>query len=151
MQPLIDADVQVKTCRKCEEIKPLADFHPNKTCSKGVVGTCRVCTRERISKWYSDNRSERQEAANRRSRDRKREAVIQFFDRCKDCKQSFPDYVYEFHHLDPNEKDVNPSEAFSSPKWEKELDKCVMLCANCHRIRHHLMREELRTAKEEIG
>lgn len=59
-------------------------------------------------------------------------------EKCGDCKNSFPAPVYEFHHLNPKEKERNPSYLFRKG-WkatEEELLKCVMLCANCHRIRH---------------
>lgn len=135
MQPLIDG----KVCRECKVEKELSQFHPNKQCAKGVVGTCRSCTRERISTWYSNNRARRQEVVNETNRKRKRKIVDHFGDKCLDCNQTFPQYVYQFHHLDPTEKDVNPSYAMTqrpSKMWE-ELNKCVMLCANCHLIRHH--------------
>jgi hypothetical protein len=44
----------------------------------------------------------------------------------------------EFHHLDPNEKDFTISET-NSIGWEKlkkEIDKCILVCANCHREIH---------------
>lgn len=60
---------------------------------------------------------------------------------CEHCylklKNSHP-AVYDFHHMDPNEKDIN----FSSVKYWKwgkivdELNKCNLLCSNCHRIEH---------------
>jgi hypothetical protein len=58
---------------------------------------------------------------------------------CTDCKNEFPPYVYDFHHLDPNIKDNNIARLMGR-KWEgivHELDKCVLLCANCHRIREN--------------
>lgn len=59
---------------------------------------------------------------------------------CNDCRNSFKEYnVYEFHHLDPNGKDFGISSNGHTKSWDKvkeELDKCVMLCSNCHRIRH---------------
>lgn len=46
----------------------------------------------------------------------------------------------EFHHLDPNEKDFNISHlryySFGD-KIKNELDKCILVCANCHREIHH--------------
>ncbi len=142
-KPLVDA-YSTKSCRICKEIKTLDNFHPNKTCSLGVVGTCKICSKIRIRGWYSDNRSRRQEYANIRNKKRKKEIVEHFGGKCLDCKQSFPQYVYQFHHLDPTQKDVNPSYAMNSTPSEmwKELDKCVMLCANCHIIRHRTVGKE---------
>ena len=136
MQPLLD-DIR-KICRVCKEEKPISDYYPNKQCTHGVVGTCIPCYKPRISKWYADNRKVRQDKANTRNRSRKAEAVSKFGDKCADCGNTYPQCVYQFHHLDPSKKDVNPSYALTSPTrmWE-ELSKCVMLCANCHMIRHH--------------
>lgn len=128
----------MKSCKKCGETKPLSAFYPNKQCSQGVTGTCRECTADRRNQWYADNRERRQEVANKANQDRKREAVEAFGDKCFDCGMTYKQCVYQFHHLDPKEKDINPSEAFKSPRkmWE-ELRKCVMLCANCHMVRHY--------------
>lgn len=40
----------------------------------------------------------------------------------------------DFHHLDPREKDTKFSigKSFNKEKLIKELDKCVLLCKNCH-------------------
>lgn len=45
----------------------------------------------------------------------------------------------EFHHLDPNEKDFGIASSGATRTFEKikvELDKCIMVCANCHREIH---------------
>ncbi len=59
---------------------------------------------------------------------------------CKDCGYANNIYmeVFEFHHLEGN-KDFGISQQGHTYAWErvrKELDKCVMLCCRCHRIRH---------------
>ena len=39
----------------------------------------------------------------------------------------------QFHHLDPTQKDFGISGTTKSfEKLKPELDKCVLLCANCH-------------------
>lgn len=137
-QPLIDG-VDSKVCRICKELKSVKDFHPNKSCKLGVTGTCKPCSSVRVRGWYSANRKVRQEAANNINRTNKAKAVEHFGNKCHDCGQTYPQCVYQFHHLDPKEKDVNPSKSFSrkSEKMWAELKKCVMLCANCHMIRHY--------------
>lgn len=48
-------------------------------------------------------------------------------------------FFAEFHHIDPNEKEYQMSILFGR-KWtetiEKELNKCLLVCANCHRLIH---------------
>ena len=45
----------------------------------------------------------------------------------------------DFHHLDEGTKEFGLAVAGLTRSWErtkKELDKCVLLCANCHREVH---------------
>ena len=45
----------------------------------------------------------------------------------------------EFHHVNPSEKDFGIAAKGYTRAWEKvkeELDKCVLVCANCHRKIH---------------
>ena len=45
----------------------------------------------------------------------------------------------EFHHIDPTEKEFSIAQKGHTRSWErikKELEKCVLLCANCHREVH---------------
>lgn len=37
-----------------------------------------------------------------------------------------------FHHLNPHEKDFNISEKSTWYDIRNEIEKCVLLCANCH-------------------
>jgi 5-methylcytosine-specific restriction endonuclease McrA len=46
----------------------------------------------------------------------------------------------EFHHLNPSEKDFNPSSLKRykfDDRIKNELDKCILVCSNCHREIHH--------------
>ena len=57
---------------------------------------------------------------------------------CMDCKQSYPYYVMDFDHRDPTQKVAHIQKMCTSASWERllqEIDKCDIVCANCHRIR----------------
>lgn len=59
--------------------------------------------------------------------------------KCKICSLEDHPAIYDFHHLDSSEKDFSFGDKTSSVRWEvieKELEKCVMLCSNCHRLIH---------------
>ena len=74
----------------------------------------------------------------------KQKIIERFGNKCFDCGQTFPSCVYDFHHLDPSAKEMSVATAFGKKEihYERELAKCVMLCANCHRIRHHDKKEK---------
>lgn len=58
---------------------------------------------------------------------------------CSKCGYNKNVAVLDFHHLDSSQKEIQPSRLVSK-SWEyakKELDKCVVLCTNCHREEHH--------------
>lgn len=55
---------------------------------------------------------------------------------CADCGEMDP-IVLEFHHRDPAEKKFNVASARgkSVPQLVSEIEKCDVVCANCHRRR----------------
>lgn len=48
-------DSSSKTCNKCEELKPLTDFHKLKTVKDGRKGDCADCCNAASRKWRQDN------------------------------------------------------------------------------------------------
>lgn len=73
-----------------------------------------------------------------RSRQRKLDLVKRFGDACSVCKQTFPPCCYDFHHIDPNQKETKVSQltGMALDRLEEEIKKCIMVCSNCHRIIH---------------
>ena len=58
---------------------------------------------------------------------------------CQICGYDRCIEALEFHHLDPAQKDFGISHKGYTRSWEKvkeEVDKCILLCANCHREFH---------------
>lgn len=55
---------------------------------------------------------------------------------CKRCGRKYPDYVMDFHHRVPSEKtwEIGRSKLISVERLLKEIKKCDVYCANCHRI-----------------
>lgn len=79
------------------------------------------------------------EQARSRGRKRKQMAIEYLGNTCQRCKHQYHPSQYEFHHINPKEKDYDPAAALqkSWDNFKKELDKCMLLCANCHRLEHH--------------
>ena len=63
---------------------------------------------------------------------------------CADCKRILPACCMDFDHLPGHEKTGGIAEMIHSrrplPEFQLELLKCELVCANCHRIRTHLLR-----------
>ena len=56
---------------------------------------------------------------------------------CMDCGLRYPPYVMDFDHRDPTTKHRQVSEmsTWSLESIQTEIDKCDLVCANCHRER----------------
>ena len=121
-------------CTVCKQEKTKQNF-------SGGRRFCNSCYAAKARKKYAEDanvRKKASEATSLRIKQNKEKAIAYLGNVCFDCKGLFPQEVYDFHHLDPKEKEISPSKAkFRSwENYKKELDKCVLLCANCHRIRH---------------
>lgn len=66
----------------------------------------------------------------------KEKAIAFLGGRCTICGYDKCPSAFDFHHLDPREKDFVVSAKSSWAAIEPELKKCVLLCANCHREVH---------------
>lgn len=72
----------------------------------------------------------------------KRDYVDSFKDKpCADCGVQYPPYVMDFDHRDPTEKKFAVSKMVlrrcKLQDIASEIAKCDLVCANCHRERHH--------------
>jgi hypothetical protein len=75
-------------------------------------------------------------AQRRRRKECMERAIAYLGGRCSVCGYSRCMRALEFHHRNPGEKSFGISSNVSNRTWEKlveELDKCILLCANCHR------------------
>ena len=114
--------MNTKKCSKCEEVKPVSEFHRKKT-------------ENRYSSWCKSCLYEFQK---KRWKDRKRKAVEMLGGECQKCGYRKNLASFHFHHLDPSQKKYN-WDKLRLFKWDrvvKELKKCILLCANCHSELH---------------
>ena len=70
--------------------------------------------------------------------------------KCEICGYSKCIDALDFHHLNPEEKQFNLSSAkVSFEKAKKEVDKCILVCANCHREIHYTINQEKQQKEKE--
>lgn len=135
----------MKVCSVCGLEKSLTDFSwRNK--SKGTLQSrCKSCQRSMDNNNYAKS-SIRRDKIRISGSLWKKSFRDWFHDLKKDkCCVKCGDeriYVLEFHHIDPSTKLFNVSNPTtqSKIKIKDEVEKCVILCANCHREFHHLER-----------
>ena len=74
--------------------------------------------------------------------------------KCAKCGES-RGYVLDFHHIDPTQKENTIARMTSNKSnlndIQKEVDKCIVLCANCHREFHHFEKINNLTLEEYLA
>jgi len=86
-------------------------------------------------------------------RKRNKEKAIEYKGgKCEKCGYDKCNSALEFHHLDPTKKDFSPS-ANMNMAWNKiqnEIDKCILVCANCHREIHEKLNWQVSTQSDTL-
>ena len=113
-----------KTCPKCKIEKNSDEFYVRRN-GNDFSAYCKQCNRK--------------EALDR-IRLLKQKCIEYKNGKCENC--GYNNYIgaLEFHHINPDEKDFaisNLNITLFNDKIKKELDKCKLLCSNCHREEHH--------------
>ncbi len=140
MKHLKEMKTLTKFCIVCQQDLLVNEFNNRGGKRTGLQSYCKECTKKKHRDWTRNNRG-RVNIYHRKRRIFKKEVLVkQSGGKCSDCGGVFHHCVYDFHHLDPKLKNYFPAYAInqlSKVKVQEEIKKCIMLCANCHRIRHY--------------
>jgi hypothetical protein len=85
------------------------------------------------------------EAVQRNRKKLKQKAVDYKGGMCEKCGYNKSLSALQFHHINPEEKDFGISTTGNTRAWsyiKKELDKCILVCANCHAELHEEKQQE---------
>jgi hypothetical protein len=102
----------------------------------------RMANRKELNRDKAPSNSlESQRRQKNKIRARNRALLQEMFGRrCAHCHQAYPFSVFDYHHIDPTQKKKAISRMIpyaSAERLREEAKKCIMLCANCHRLHHH--------------
>lgn len=142
----------MKTCPHCSKTLPFDCFYlarPKKDGTPTYGTYCKRCqytkNRNRLQvpekrRKYLQYQSEYQRSKGRENRHRRFAWLDKAKDvPCLDCGGRFPPECMDFDHRDPSVKLFDVSGAVVSGRSvlsvQKEIAKCDVVCANCHRIR----------------
>lgn len=138
--------MRMKYCTSCQEEKPKSAFSKNKAKKDGLQTTCKACKKEQQKFWYDTNKKAHKANVKKRNEfiikeNQAKIMKILLKSKCIDCGLQDP-LVLEFDHRNRNDKSNNIStlagSAYSWSKIEKEIAKCDVRCANCHRRKTHI-------------
>jgi hypothetical protein len=140
----------MKTCTKCNKSKSLDNFSINRSKKDGHNYVCKDCKNEYTKQHYSDNKSKYLEKA-KRNKKHNEKIIREYIKECKKGKScpycgETDTACFDFHHRDVRTKLFNIAASIRLNKTLKllkvEIEKCVLLCSNCHR-KHHAGRLKL--------
>ncbi len=131
----------MKRCSICKAEKSFSEFNKHAGRKDGLQPHCRECNRERSRAYYNRNprlhiKNVRQNKAKYVAK-RKEQLIAYLLEHpCVDCGNT-DIRVLEFDHLRDKERNISKMLA-TGCGWDRisaEIEKCEVVCANCHRIR----------------
>ena len=128
----------MKVCTGCKRDLPHSSYWVNKSKSDGLQTQCKECRNIYAKKWYTENSSE-QYARVKASRLKLQTEIYEYLlqNPCVDCGEARPECL-EFDHVDRATKSGAIGELLANGARHKvyeEIKKCVVRCANCHKVR----------------
>lgn len=131
----------MKQCSKCKESKAISEFTKNKTKIDGLNHNCRECQRTYNREHYKQNKKyyiSKAQKSDKKQRELLEKQINQIKSKpCTDCKNSFPPEAMDFDHVRGKKlfEIAQKMRVWDLNKILKEIDKCELVCSNCHRIR----------------
>lgn len=134
----------MKQCSKCKELKTESEFSKKHTSKDGLSWHCKICTRNYTKTHYRNNKKYYKDKARRNDIIRRKKIKAWFINyksklKCEQCGEHHISTL-DFHHKNLNEKDHEISKLVyygSLNLLKKEIEKCSVLCSNCHRKHHY--------------
>lgn len=122
--PSINYENSTKKCGKCQIHKPFSEFNKGKYKHHPYACYCKSCmTEQTLLRMYKF----------------KIDCIKYKGGKCVRCGYDKCPAAFDFHHIDRTKKEFLISKYKSNKindKVRAELDKCELLCSNCHREEH---------------
>lgn len=129
-----------KLCPKCKETKSTSSFNKKTKTKDGLRAYCKDCDRKDAREFYRKN-PESYKIRARRHCNNLRKYLYEQMDVIKEkrgcciCGEKTL-CTLDFHHFHKKKRAIGQS-THSYSSFQKELHKCVVICANCHRKVHN--------------
>ena len=137
------------TCTRCLVEKPESHFYNRKDTRSGKAERCKSCVDIKNKEWELKHPGYQRGYTNTRRKKTKEGIIKTMGGCCAHCGLIDNPIVYDIHHVIPTEKEYTLGQILdhSPEKIKKEIEKCILLCAHCHRKEH----ERMRSSKSEVG
>jgi len=130
-------EIIMKPCCICKEEKDYSSFYKNKSKKDGYGNECKDCRKKRDRSKYDAKYEGNKRIHRQNHRIKKKQFLYSLKSPCVICNESDP-IVIDFHHVNPETKSftIGQGTCRSNEQILQEVEKCVCLCANCHRRVH---------------
>lgn len=133
--------MDTKYCSTCKVDKLVERFDKNAARKDGLQAKCKSCRTEYNKIWYQKNTA-LQKSRIKISKDKRLSERCLYVDGiktvpCLDCNGTFDPVCMDFDHV-RGLKLFDVSVGVRNKAWQEvldEIDKCEIVCSNCHRIR----------------
>jgi len=129
----------MKDCYKCGETKDEAEFSMNKNKKDGLNSECKECQKAYFREYYKKNKKKHIKAVTKTIHYKRQQlAFIKLETGCSKCGYKEHPSALHFHHRDPSQKkfDISRCGYYGMEDLLNEINKCDVICANCHSIEH---------------
>ena len=127
----------MKKCNHCKKNLTYDKF--SKTNLTKVSSRCKKCQSKYSKEHYRNNKEKYNLKSNKRNEKFNDLIVSTKNIPCMDCGKSYPSYVMDFDHRDPSKKLFHVARGRALGKSllqvKEEINKCDIVCSNCHRER----------------
>ena len=156
----------IKTCTKCGSSKSVSEFQKTDSNTSGYRSVCIDCKRKagrayskehpggdpkkRLRDLTGWKKREKARAKRRKNRINSYLNGLKESTPCYDCGRKLPYYCVDFDHLDSSMKVKSLNRLRHAPSVshiENEVNKCEVICANCHRTREASRRADMYASK----
>ena len=96
---------------------------------------CTDCLNKQKKKHYNENKKYYTDKTKRRRKEL-RDYINSFKKECVICGYDKTHWALDFHHKDASKKEIEIAKlacrGWSKERIKKEIDKCIIVCRNCH-------------------
>lgn len=132
--------MKTKTCVCCNKRKKIELFAKRADSTDGYRGVCLLCKREKDIAYYRTSEKRRENVRQQKNKSRREisEYIRNYLREhpCVDCGED-DIVVLDFDHVRGKKRhNVSNLKSYSLQAVKKEIKKCAVRCANCHRRKH---------------
>lgn len=136
-----------KICTICNIEKDIESFYINRNENR-YHSACKLCESIKLKKWKENNpdkytnQKEKRDKKLKEKVDKLKNIIYEHKKKgCSYCGYTRFIQCLQFHHIDPSIKEMGVGDMLANNKSEQkildEINKCIVLCANCHQAFHN--------------